>query len=114
MNLLRGFCKIKILIFSSGISSEINTDIINFEKFDLNLNAFRNFINLSEKEISDNYTFFEQFFKSPKYDMDVLINAFYYSNFPVSLLDLYDKFHIDDYRSHKEFLKYKFYNFRRF
>jgi hypothetical protein len=62
-------------------------------------------VNLSEKEISDNYSFLEQFFKSPKFDIDVLVNSFFYSGFPLSLLDLFDKFIIDDFRSHKDFLK---------
>jgi hypothetical protein len=104
MNFRQAFCKF-LIIFSAAITSEIHTDMVNFDKPDLNLNAFRNFINLSEKEISDNYSFLEQFFKSPKFDIDVLINSFYYSNFPSLLLDLYDKFNIDEFRSHKEFLK---------
>ena len=65
----------------------------------------RNYVNLGEKEISDNYSFLEQFFKSPKFDINTLINSFFYSNFPISLLDVLDKFTIEEYRSHKEFLK---------
>jgi hypothetical protein len=65
----------------------------------------RNYVNLGEKEILDNYSFLEQFFKSPKFDVNVLVNSFYYSNFPLLLLDVFDKFTVEEYRTHKEFLK---------
>jgi hypothetical protein len=79
-----------------------------FDKFDTSLNALRNYIVLGDKEISNNYSQLEQIFKSPKYDLNTIINSFYYSNFPILLIDMFDKLSIDDYRSHKEFLK-KFY-----
>ena len=70
-----------------------------------NLNSLRNFITLNEKEITDSYTIIDQIFKIPKYDLNLIINSFYFSNFPIILLDIFDKLQLDDYRSHKEFLK---------
>jgi hypothetical protein len=79
-----------------------------FERFDNNLESMRNFVSLNEKEIMDNYTLLEQIFKIPKYDLNIIINSIYFSNFGTSLLDIFSKLPIDEYRSHKEFLK-KFY-----
>ena len=113
---MKSYCYYLISIFNhefsstffSSLHSEVNSDLTSFDKLDLNLSALRNYITFNEKEILDNYTNLEQIFKAPKYDVNLIINSFYFSNFPMMLLNVYDKLSIDDYRSHKEFLK-KFY-----
>jgi len=78
---------------------------MSFDKFDTNIYALRNYINLNEKEIINNYNQFEQIFKNQKYNMNSIINSFYFSNFPILLLDVFEKLQMDEYRSFKEFLK---------
>jgi len=94
--------------FFSSLHSEVNSDLTSFDKLDLNLSALRNYITFNEKEILDNYSNLEQIFKAPKHDINLIINSFFFSNFPIMLINVFDKLSIDDYRSHKEFLK-KFY-----
>ena len=104
-------CKLKlnpltyIINYSTSLNSELTVDALNFDKFDTNIYALRNYINLNEKEIITNYNQFEQIFKSQKYNMNCIINSFYFSNFPILLLDVFEKLQMDEYRSFKDFLK---------
>ena len=95
-------------VFFTSIFSDISSDVLSFDKTDVNFFALRNYINLGGKEIIDHYTQLEQIFKSPKYDLNQVTNAFYFSNFPILLMDVFDKLNIDDYRAYTKFLK-KFY-----
>jgi hypothetical protein len=110
---VKGYCYYLISTFNhefsnsfySAIHSELVSDMTNFDNFDNNINALRNFFLLNEKEITDDYSIFEQIFKIPKYDLNLVINVFYFSNLCTNLIDVFDKLNFDDFRSHKEFLK---------
>ena len=91
---------------STSLSSDILADLFNFKNFELNLSALKNFINLNEKEITDNYSAIEQLIKMPKFDINIIINSFFYSNILSFLIDIYPSLSFEEYRSHKEFLKY--------
>ena len=66
-------CTYFILINSSSINSEIDSDSTSFDKFDLNFLALRNFTNLNEKEIVENYSHLEQIFvKYPSLNRKIL------------------------------------------
>ncbi len=71
----------------------------------MNLSAMKNFINLNEKDITDNYSSIEQLIKTPKFDINTIINSFFYSNILNFLIDIFSSLSFDEYRSHKEFLK---------
>jgi len=94
--------------FFSLISSELHNDAKTFEIFDPNINALRNYLVLNEKEIIDNLSLLEQIFKIKNVQIDFIINSFYFSNFPIVLLNIFNKISYDEYRTYKEFLK-KFY-----
>ena len=46
----------------------------------------------------------ENLFKSPKYDLNFIVNAFYFSNYPLILLNIVNKVSADDLRQYKDFL----------
>ena len=91
--------------FFSLISSELHNDAKTFEIFDPNINALRNYLVLNEKEIIDNLSLLEQIFKIKNVQIDFIINSFYFSNFPIVLLNIFNKISYDEYRTYKEFLK---------
>jgi hypothetical protein len=62
MNSLQVSCRMTLLINSSSINNEIDSDSTSFDKYDLNFLALRNFTNLNEKEIIENYSHLEQIF----------------------------------------------------
>ena len=90
--------------FFSSISKPLTNDAIALDKFDININALRNFMILSQKELIENIPKIENLFKSPKYDMNFIINAFYFSNYPMLLLNLLNKVSTEDLRQYKDFL----------
>ena len=94
--------------FFSLISSELNNDAKTFDIFDPNINSLRNYLVLNEKDIIDNLSLLEQIFKIKNVQIDFIINSFYFSNFPIVLLNIFNKISYDEYRTYKEFLK-KFY-----
>ncbi len=67
--------------------------------------ALKNFINLNENQIFDSYSFIEGLLKSPKCDLNIIINSLFHSNIINSLIDMFPLLSFEDYRSHKEFLK---------
>ena len=94
--------------FFSSISEPITKDAISLDKFDTNINALRNFMLLNQKELVENIPVIENLFKSPKYDLNFIVNAFYFSNYPTLLLNIVNKVSADDLRQYKDFLA-KFY-----
>ena len=94
--------------FFSSISEPITKDAIALDKFDTNINALRNFMLLNQKELVENIPVIENLFKSPKYDLNFIVNAFYFSNYPTLLLNIVNKVSADDLRQYKDFLA-KFY-----
>ena len=94
--------------FFSSISEPLTKDAIALDKFDTNINALRNFMVLNQKELVENIPVIENLFKSPKYDLNFIVNAFYFSNYPMLLLNIINKVSADDLRQYKDFLA-KFY-----
>jgi len=71
----------------------------------MNNYALKNFINLNESQIFDSYSTIEGILKSPKYDLNIIINSLFHSNIISFLIDMFPLLSFEDYRSHKEFLK---------
>jgi len=90
--------------FFSSISEPLTKDAIALDKFDININALRNFMVLNQKELVENIPTIENLFKSPKYDLNFIVNAFYFSNYPMLLLNIVNKVSADDLRQYKDFL----------
>ena len=90
--------------FFSSISEPLTKDAIALDKFDININALRNFLLLNQRELIANIATIENLFKSPKYDLNFIVNAFYFSNYPMSLLNVVHKVSADDLRQYKDFL----------
>ena len=90
--------------FFASISQPLTNDAIALDKFDININALRNFMVLNQKELIENISTIENLFKSPKYDLNFIVNAFYYSNYPMLLLNIVYKVSADDLRQYKDFL----------
>ena len=90
--------------FFSSISEPLTKDAIALDKFDTNINALRNFMVLNQKELVENIPTIENLFKSPKYDLNFIVNAFYFSNYPLLLLNFVNKVSADDLRQYKDFL----------
>ena len=94
--------------FFSSISEPLTKDAIALDKFDININALRNFMVLNQKELVENIPTIENLIKTPKYDLNFIVNAFYFSNYPMLLLNIVNKVSADDLRQYKDFLA-KFY-----
>ena len=97
--------------FFSSISIPLTNDAIALDKFDININALRNFMILNQKELIENISTIENLFKSPKYDLNFIVNAFYFSNYPMLLLNIINKVSADDLRQYKDFLTRFYYEF---
>ena len=97
--------------FFSSISEPLTNDAIALDKFDININALRNFMILNQKELIENISTIENLFKSPKYDLNFIVNAFYFSNYPMLLLNIVNKVSADDLRQYKDFLARFYYEF---
>ena len=63
--------------FFSSISKPLASDSIDLDKFDININALRNFIILNQKELIENISKVENLFKTQQYDINFIVNAFY-------------------------------------
>jgi len=90
--------------FFASISEPLTKDAIALDKFDTNINALRNFMLLNQKELVENITVIENLLKSPKYDLNFIVNAFYFSNYPMLLLNVINKVSAEDLRQYKDFL----------
>ena len=88
------FLSIFSLIFSA----------VSLDKFDININALRNFMLMNQKEIVANIPTIENLFKSTKYDLNFIVNAFYFSNYPILLLNVINRISYEDLRQFKDFL----------
>ena len=97
--------------FFTSISKPLTNDAIALDKFDININALRNFMILNQKELIENISTIENLFKSPKYDLNFIVNAFYFSNYPMLLLNIINKVSADDLRQYKDFLARFYYEF---
>ena len=90
--------------FFSNISNSITSDAVTLEKFDFNINALRNFMCLGRKDLVANTSNIENLIKSTKYDLNFIVNAFYFSNYPLLLLNSVNKICQEDLRQYKDFL----------
>ena len=90
--------------FFSSISKPLASDSIDLDKFDININALRNFIILNQKELIENISKVENLFKTQQYDINFIVNAFYFSNYPILLLNIINKLSSEDLRQFKNFL----------
>ena len=68
--------------FFASISEPLTKDAIALNKFDININALRNFMVLNQKDIVENIATIENLFKS-KHDINFIVNSFYFSNYPM-------------------------------
>ena len=89
--------------FFASISEPLTKDAIALNKFDININALRNFMVLNQKDIVENIATIENLFKS-KHDINFIVNAFYFSNYPMLLLNIVNRVSADDLRQYKDFL----------
>ena len=90
--------------FLSSMCSFISSGLSKMDNFEKNIKSFRNFTILGQKEIIDNIPFIEGILKEKKYDINYIINCFYFSNFPLLLLNLIKKIPDDELRQYKDFL----------
>ena len=63
---------------------------------------------LNQKELVENIPIIENLYKIPKYDLNFIVNAFYFINYQMLLLNIVNKVSADDLRQYKDFLS-KFY-----
>ena len=89
--------------FFASISEPLTKDAIALNKFDININALRNFMVLNQKDIVENIATIENLFKS-KHDINFIVNSFYFSNYPMLLLNIVNRVSADDLRQYKDFL----------
>ena len=82
----------------------ISNGIEKLEKFEVNMNSFRNFSILNEKDIMNNTQNIENILKDKNCDINYIINCFYFSNFPSLLLNIIKKISNDEIRQYKDFL----------
>ena len=82
----------------------ISNGIEKLEKFEVNMNSFRNFSILNEKDIMNNTQNIENILKDKNCDINYIINCFYFSNFPSLLLNIIKKISNDEIRQYKNFL----------
>ena len=90
--------------FLISMSSLISSGITNMDSFEKNINALRNYVILNQKEIVDNISNIENILKEKTCDINYIINCFYFSNFPILLLNIIKKIPEDEIRQYKDFL----------
>ena len=90
--------------FLISMSSIISSGITKMENFEKNINAFRNYVILNQKEVVENISLIENIIKEKSCDINYVINCFYFSNFPILLLNIIKKVPDDELRPYKDFL----------
>ena len=90
--------------FLISMSSIISSGITKMENFEKNINAFRNYVILNQKEVVENISIIENILKEKSCDINYIINCFYFSNFPILLLNIIKKVPDDELRPYKDFL----------
>ena len=80
------------------------------ENFDINMNTLRNYSILNQKDVMSNIPNIENILKEKNFDINFIINCFYYSNFPSLLLNIIKKISNDDIRQYKDFITKFFWN----
>ena len=90
--------------FFISMSPLISSGLTNMENFEKNINSLRNFVILNQKEIIDNIPNIENIFKGKDCDINYIINCYYFSNFPILLLNIIKKIPEDEIRQYKDFL----------
>ena len=90
--------------FLISMSSLISSGLTNMDNFEKNINSLRNFVILNQKEIMDNISCVDNILKEKTYDINYIINCFYFSNFPILLLNIIKKIPEDEIRQYKDFL----------
>ena len=90
--------------FLISMSSLISPGITNMENFEHTMNSLRNYVILNQKEIIDNVPNIENIIKEKSCDINYIINCFYFSNFPILLLNIIKKIPEDEIRQYKDFL----------
>ena len=74
------------------------------DNFEINMNSLRNYLILNEKDIISNIQNIENILKEKNCDINYIINCFYFSNFPLLLLNIITKISDDEIRQYKDFL----------
>ena len=95
-------------LFLISMSPLISSGLTNIENLEKNLNSLRNFVILNQKEIVDNISNIDNILKEENCDINYIINCFYFSNFPILLLNIIKKIPDEEIRQYKDFLS-KFY-----
>ena len=95
-------------LFLISMSPLISSGLTNMENLEKNLNSLRNFVILNQKEIVDNISNIDNILKEENCDINYIINCFYFSNFPILLLNIIKKIPDEEIRQYKDFLS-KFY-----
>ena len=90
--------------FLISMSSLISSGVTNMENFEQAMNSLRNYVILNQKEIIDNVPNIENILKEKTCDINYIINCFYFSNFPLLLLNIIKKIPEDEVRQYKDFL----------
>ena len=90
--------------FLISMSSLISSGITKMENFEQAMNSLRNYVILNQKEIIDNVPNIENILKEKTCDINYIINCFYFSNFPLLLLNIIKKIPEDEIRQYKDFL----------
>ena len=90
--------------FLISMSSLISSGITNMDNFEQAMNSLRNYVILNQKEIIDNVPNIENILKEKKCDINYIINCFYFSNYPLLLLNIIKKIPEDEVRQYKDFL----------
>ena len=73
--------------FFISMNPLITNGIKKMENFDVTMNSLRNFSILNEKDIMNNIPNIENILKEKNFDINYIINCFYFSNFPSLLLE---------------------------
>jgi len=111
-SIVQSFCYYLISIFYQEFNEQffiaicplIIGGIKKMENFDINMNTLRNYSILNQKDVMSNIPNIENILKEKNFDINFIINCFYYSNFPSLLLNIIKKISNDDIRQYKDFI----------